>query len=143
MTTGYQDGGAVTAAYSLWDEIPSMTIDGREADVTNAIVTCGFKCAYCREVNRVASFRGTVTIGLRGSGKSARWYQQEKPGPKPTPGACPACGEARAYKGYTDREPAACTGGQKTLELLNHAWKHFRAILPEAEVAAADRKRGT
>ena len=128
--------------YSVWDETPSMTIDGRQAVITNGIVTWSFRCSYCRHVEWVASYAGKVTIGLAESSKAARWYQREQPGPKPVPAACPACGDTRAYKGNSEREAAGVIAGPKVLELLDHAWRHFRATLPAVETAAADRRYG-
>jgi DNA-directed RNA polymerase subunit RPC12/RpoP len=124
--------------YDVRDETPTMTIDGRRAVVTNGVVEWMFRCPYCRRVAWVASWRGSVTVGLRGSGNAARWYQLEQTGPKPVPARCPHCGQERAYKGTPEREARGVVAGPKTLELLNHAWRHFRATLPAAETAAAD-----
>jgi hypothetical protein len=130
--------------YDVWDETPSMTIDGRRAVITNGIVTWLFRCTYCRQVEWRATFAGQVTIGMLESGKAARWFQQERPGPKPVPEKCEHCGEtqARAAFTYSAREAAGCISGPKVKELLDYAWRHFRATLPPAEIAAADRRWG-
>ena len=128
--------------YSVWDETPGMLIDGRRAVITNGIVTWAFRCSPCRHVEWIASYCGKVTIGLAGTGKAARWYRLEQPGPKPVPAACPACGDTRAYRGYPEREATGIISGPKVLELLGYAWRHFRATLPATETAAAGRKWG-
>lgn len=129
---------------SVQDEIPSMTFggDSRRAAIANAVVIWYFRCSWCRETTRARTFDGQVDLGLRGSGKAARWFQADRPGRKPVPGCCLACGDVRAFKGSPEREATGSVGGTKTLELENLAWQRFRAVLPAAEVEAADRSWG-
>lgn len=129
---------------SVQDEIPSMTFadDSRRAVIANAVAMWYFHCSWCRETTRARTFDGQVDLGLRGSGREARWFQAQNPGRKPVPGCCLACGEVRAFPPGVARETTGLVAGPKTLELENYAWKRFRATLPAAEVDAADRSQG-
>ena len=124
--------------------VPVLAISGTHATISGVRFSWSDSCPFCREPVYIYGDGGTVKAGIETSqsGKTARWYEKNRPGQLPAlPEKCPHCLKGDAFRrgAFTQRPPLAVS--RVTLPLLAQVWETLRAKYPVLAATADDANR--